>query len=185
MEDYDDERWDEHSDAASTMDRPPSSLIDEPVQLTFRGQQSLVEPHRSVFKPSRPARPETKVFYSSSKQVADLIAEISRSHDTGSLQFQASTPSPTSSSFPTSPPPAPLNLPKRSISVRRRSQHSTAALAPHHQHHGSGGGSGGRGVSDAPSLSPSQLSVETNLDRLMGSLMLQGESEGGKRESLV
>ena len=64
--DEDDDRWgDDESDAASTMGRPPSSVIDEPVQLTFRGGQRErefgLEPPRSVFKPSRPARPETKV----------------------------------------------------------------------------------------------------------------------------
>ena len=58
-----DDVWDSRSDAASMMDRPPSSLMDEPVQLTFRGQRydGPDLSRRSLFKPSRAPRPETKV----------------------------------------------------------------------------------------------------------------------------
>lgn len=58
-----DDVWDSRSDVASTMDRPPSSLIDEPVQLTFRGQRydGPDLSRRSLFKPLKAPRPETKV----------------------------------------------------------------------------------------------------------------------------
>lgn len=62
IEDVED-AWDTRSDAASTMDRPPSSVMDEPVQLTFRGQRydGPDLSRRSLFKPSKAPRPETKV----------------------------------------------------------------------------------------------------------------------------
>lgn len=115
LEGFDDEAWDgsaEPSDRGSFNGSAVSS-VDEPVQLTFRGQRSATSgldvqaTRRNPFKTSAHSliRPETKVslgvklfqssfgtdsdvhpqvFYSSSQQVAELIAEISKGHDQGS-----------------------------------------------------------------------------------------------------
>lgn len=108
--------WETRSDAASMMDRPPSSVMDEPLHITFReGQRhdGYELPRRRSIKPVKAPRPETKVrrtpppifipillticrlsflqiFYSSSKAVADLISEISRG---ATLYFSAYHPS--------------------------------------------------------------------------------------------
>lgn len=91
-------------------------------------------------------------------------------HDQGQLQFVTSA-SPTSPSVfsnamsASSLPPAPLNAPKRSVSIKRPSRRSY--LAPETDPR----------FSDAPSHNESEYSTGSKLDRMMDSVLASAQPD--------